>query len=185
MRLPTDNYGRAAIIFHWTVATLILVALVLAWVMPERLEPGRDTVLALHKSVGMIVLLLAALRLVWRHGNPVQAATGLTPLEARLSTLVHVLLYVIMIAIPVTGYLFSSASGQSLNFLGLETFPSPLATNRAFSRPMEFLHKTGQWAVYGVVGLHALAALYHYFVKRDGVLQRMLPLVGRGRAGTD
>jgi cytochrome b561 len=90
-----------------------------------------------------------------------------------------------MIAIPVTGYLFSSAAGQSLNFFGLETFPSPLATNRTFSRPMEFLHKTGQWAVYGVVGLHALAALYHYFIKRDGVLQRMLPVAGRSRTGAN
>lgn len=182
---PSESYGRAPIALHWAVATLIGVALVLAWVMPERREPGYDLVLELHKSVGMTVLLLAALRLAWRHGNPVRMAAGLTQMEARLSTLVHALLYVIMIAIPVTGYLFSSASGQSLNFFGLETFPSPLATSRTFSRPMEFLHKTGQWAVYGVVGLHALAALYHYFVKRDGVLQRMLPLAGRSRTGAD
>ncbi len=79
-----------------------------------------------------------------------------------------------MIAIPVTGSLFSSAEGQGLDFFGLFTAGSPLPTDRAFSRPIEFLHKTGQYAIYAFVGLHVLAALYHHFVKRDNVLQRML-----------
>jgi len=184
MPVPSNRYGRTAITLHWAVATLIGIALVLIWVTPRRNEPGYGTLLELHKSVGMMVLLLAALRLAWRRVNPVAPAAGLTPMEARLSALTHGLLYFIMIAIPLTGYLFSSAEGQSLTFFGLDTVASPLATSRTFSRPMEILHKTGQWAVYGVVGLHALAALYHYFIKRDGVLQRMLPRA-RSRVGAD
>lgn len=184
MAAPSNGYGRTAISLHWTVATLIGVALVLAWVLPRRNDPGYSTLLELHKSVGLLVLLLAVLRLGWRHLSPVLPAPGLTPLESQGSALTHALLYTVMIAIPLTGYLFTSAEGQGLSFFGLEIFASPLATNRTFSRPMEFLHKTGQWAVYGVVGLHVLAALYHYFVKRDGVLQRMLPFV-RSRAGAD
>jgi cytochrome b561 len=184
MSAPSDSYDRTAITLHWAVAILIGAALVLAWVMPERRAPGNDLLLELHKSVGMTVLLLAVLRLFWRYISPVMPTTGLTVPEARLSALVHALLYVIMIAIPLTGYLFSSAEGQSLTFFGLETFASPLATNKSFSRPVEFLHKAGQWAVYGVVGLHVLAALYHYFVRHDGVLQRMLPFI-RSRAGAD
>lgn len=185
MAAPSESYGRTAITLHWAVAILIAVALVLAWVMPGRRDPGYDTVLELHKSVGLAVLLLAALRLAWRSSRPVSEAAGLTPLETRLSALTHGLLYVIMIGIPLTGYLFSSAEGQSLTVFGLDTFASPLATNKTFSRPMEFLHKTGQWAVYILVGLHVMAALYHYFIRRDGVLQRMLPLLGRSRVGGD
>lgn len=184
MAAPSDRYGRTAIALHWAVATLIGVALVLAWVLPRRNDPGYSTLLELHKSVGMMVLLLAALRLGWRRIRPVLPVPGLTPLESQGSVLIHGLLYTVMLAIPLTGYLFTSAEGQGLSFFGLETFGSPLATNRTFARPMEILHKTGQWAVYGVVGLHVLAALYHYFVKRDGVLQRMLPLV-RSRAEAD
>lgn len=179
MSARSQSYGRTAIALHWAVAALIAAALVLAWAMPGRRDPGYDTVLELHKSVGLTVLFLVVLRLGWRRASPVLPAPGLTPMEYRGSALVHALLYMIMIAIPLTGYLFSSAEGQSLRFFGLETFASPLATSRSFSRPLEFLHKTGQWAVYGVVGLHVLAALYHYFLKHDGVLQRMLPLARR------
>ncbi|HTZ77543.1 MAG TPA: cytochrome b [Stellaceae bacterium] len=179
---PSDRYGGAAITLHWLVATLIAAALVLAWVLPHRRDPGYDLLLELHKSVGISVLLLAVLRLCWRYISPVLPAPGLTDMEARGSVAIHALLYVIMIGIPLTGYLFSSAEGQSLNFFGIATFASPLATDQTFSRPVEFLHKAGQWAVYGAVGLHVLAALYHYFVRRDGVLQRMLPFLG-SRAG--
>ena len=107
-------------------------------------------------------------------------AASLTPLETRLSELTHWALYAIMVLIPLTGYVFSSLEGQHLDFFGLFTAASPMATDRTLSRPLEFLHKTGQYAIYAFVGLHVLAALYHHFVKRDGVLQRMLPLGGAG-----
>ena len=172
----SERYGRAAITLHWTVAALIAASFVLAWVLPRKSAPGYDAILQWHKSVGLVVLAVVVLRLLWRQLNPVAPEPSLTPLEARLSALTHGLLYVTMIAIPLSGYLFSSAEGQGLNFFGLISTASPLATNRVFSRPVEFLHKTGQYAVYVLVGLHVLAALYHHFVKRDGVLRRMLPL---------
>jgi cytochrome b561 len=163
---------------HWVVTVLLSAALVLAWVLPRKSAPGYDAILELHKSVGMTVLVLVALRLFWRIAHPVAPAAGLTPVEARLSGLTHGALYVIMIAIPVTGYLFSSAEGQHLDFFDLVTVGSPMSPDRGFSVPMKFLHKTGQYAIYGFVGLHVLAALYHHFVKRDGMLRRMLPLPG-------
>jgi cytochrome b561 len=181
MKKLSERYDWAAMTLHWVIAILLSAALVLAWVLPRKSAPGYDGLLELHKSVGMTVLLLAALRLCWRLRNPVAPAAGLTPLESRLSGLTHWLLYAVMLAMPLTGYLFSSAQGQHLDFFGLFAAASPLPTNPAFASPMEFLHKTGQYAIYGFVGLHVLGALYHYFVKRDGVLQRMLPL----RGGTD
>jgi cytochrome b561 len=180
MKSLSGKYGPAAMTLHWVVAILLLAGLVLAWVLPRKSAPGYDTILELHKSVGIMVLALVVARLLWRIGNPVAPAAGLTPLETRLSELTHWALYAIMLLIPLTGYLFSSTDGQHLDFFGLFTAASPLPTDRTVSRPLEFLHKTGQYAIYGFVGLHVLAALYHYFVKRDGVLQRMLPLRGAG-----
>ncbi|HXP75536.1 MAG TPA: cytochrome b [Stellaceae bacterium] len=182
MKRLSEKYGRAAMALHWMVAIVLSVALVLAWVLPRRTEPGYDAILELHKAVGMMVLVLVLVvpRLLWRLGNPVASAVGLTSLEARLSELTHWALYAVMLIIPLTGYLFSSAEGQHIDFFGLFTTTSPLPADRTISRPLEFIHKTGQYAIYGFVGLHVLAALYHHFVKRDGVLRRMLPLRAMG-----
>jgi len=165
---------------HWIVAILLPAALVLAWVLPRRSAPGYEALLDLHKSIGILVLALVVPRLRWRFGHPVAPASSLTRLQARLSVLTHWALYAMMFLIPSTGYLFASAEGQHLDFFGVFTAASPLPTDRAVSRPLEFLHKTGQYAIYAFVGLHVLAALYHHFVKRDGVLQRMLPLRSAG-----
>lgn len=183
MSTLAKRYGKTAVALHWVVALLILVALVLAWVLPRKNAPGYDSLLELHKSVGLVVLAVVVSRLLWRFGNPVAPAVSLTPLEARLSEITHWALYAVMFLIPLTGYLFASMEGQHLDFFGLFTAGSPLPTDRTVSRPLEFLHKTGQYAIYGFVGLHVAAALYHHFVKRDGVLQRMLPML-RG-AGSD
>jgi cytochrome b561 len=156
--MVAKQYGGTAVILHWVVALLILAALVLAWVLPRKDAPGYDALLELHKSMGMAVLALVVLRLLWRLGNPVAPARGITPLEARLSELTHWALYAVMFLIPLTGYLFSSAEGQPLDFFGLFAAASPMPTDRAVSQPLEFLHKTGQYAVYGLVGLHVAAA---------------------------
>jgi len=178
MKRLSEKYGVAAKSLHWIVAILLSAALVLAWVLPRKSAPGYEALLDLHKSVGILVLVLVVPRLLWRLGHPVAPAATLTPLEARLSELTHWALYAVMFLIPLTGYLFASTEGQHLDLFGLFTAGSPLATDRTVSQPLEFLHKTGQYAIYAFVGLHVVAALYHHFVKRDGVLHRMLPLAG-------
>jgi cytochrome b561 len=178
MKRLSEKYGVPAMSLHWIVAILLSVAMVLAWVLPRKSAPGYDVLLELHKSVGILVLALVLPRLLWRLGHPVAPAASLTPLEARLSEITHWSLYAVIFVIPLSGYLFASAEGQHLDFFGLFTAGSPLPTDRTISSPMEFVHKTGQNVVYGLVGLHVLAALYHHFVKRDGVLQRMLPMRG-------
>ncbi len=182
MSTLSERYGRTAVVLHWLVALLIGAALVLAWVLPRRNAPGYDVLLELHKSVGMVVLAVVVPRLLWKLRNRVAPAASLTPIEARLSAITHWALYAIMLIIPLSGYLFSSAEGQHLDFFGLFTAASPMVTDRTISHAFEFVHKAGQNVVYVIVGLHVLAALYHYFVKRDGVLERMLPL---GSAGDD
>lgn len=178
MKRVSEKYGPAAVTLHWIVALVLSAALVIAWVLPRKSAPGYEAMLDLHKSVGILVLALVVPRLLWRLGNPVAPAASLTPIEAWLSHITHWALYAIMLLIPLTGYLYASAEGQHLDFFGWFTLASPLGSARAISRPMEFVHKTGQYAIYAVVGLHVAAALYHHFVKRDGVLRRMLPMRG-------
>ena len=160
---------------HWAIAALIAAAFVLAWVLPRRSAPGYDDRLSLHKSIGLTVLVLALGRLAWRYANPVRRATSLTPIEAQLAHATHLVLYAILIIIPLSGYLFSSWEGQGVTLFGLLHMGSPVASDRGLARPWEFVHRVGQYAVYAIVGLHVAAAAYHYFIKRDGVLQRMLP----------
>lgn len=175
MAMVSKQYGGLAKLLHWAVALLVLASLIYAWMLPRHSEPSYDSVLLWHKSFGIAVLVLIAVRLAWRAVNPVAPAATLTPLEALASRATHALLYATMLVLPITGYLFSSLQGQPLDLFGLVTLASPVATDRNTSLPLETIHKLGQYAVYILVGLHALAALYHHFIKRDGVLARMLP----------
>jgi cytochrome b561 len=176
MATVSERYGGMAKLLHWAVALLVLASLIYAWILPRHSDPTFQSVLLWHKSFGAAVLLLIVVRLIWRVGNPVAPAATLTPMEAWASRATHALLYATMLLLPITGYLFSSLEGQRLDLFGLVTLASPFATDRSISRPIEAIHKLGQWAVYILVGLHALAALYHHFIKRDGVLARMLPM---------
>lgn len=176
MAMESKHYGGMAKLLHWAVALLVLASLIYAWSLPRRSDPAYESVLLWHKSFGAAVLVLIAVRLAWRAGNPVAPAATLTPMEALASRATHALLYATMLLLPVTGYLFSSLEGQRLDLFGLVTLASPFAADRSISRPIEAIHKLGQWAVYILVGLHALAAFYHHFIKRDGVLARMLPM---------
>jgi|SRR5579864_1209766 len=175
MRKPADRYGTIAMTLHWVIVALIAATFVLAWVLPRRSAPGYEGWLSLHKSVGLMVLVLALGRLAWRRVNPVALARGLAPIEVKLSHVTHLLLYAILIIIPVSGYLFSSWDGEGVTLFGLVHLGTPFTTDRGLARPWELAHRLGQYVVYAIVGLHVLAALYHYFVKRDQVLQRMLP----------
>ena len=162
-------------VLHWVVALLLATALVLEWTLPRRAAPGYDDWLSLHKSIGLTVLALAFARLGWRLAHPVMPARGLTPLEAGLSRLTHLALYAILFLIPVSGYLFSSWEGQGVTIFGMEHVNSPFSIDRGLAQPWELIHRVGQYLVYAVVGLHVVAAIYHYVFRRDQVLQRMLP----------
>jgi cytochrome b561 len=174
MKTASDRYDAVAIFFHWAIAALITAALIIVWVSPSHRDPSYDYVMAFHKSAGILVLVLALARLIWRWRHPVAPAAGREPWEAWLSKLNHGLLYVIIIAIPLSGYLFTSALGDSLDFFNLAALPSPMAEHKAFADAAETFHVLGQWAVYAFVGIHVAGALYHYLIKRDRVLQRML-----------
>jgi cytochrome b561 len=126
------------------------------------------------------IFLLAVLRLAWRLGNPVPTPpAGIPPLQARLARVSHTLLYALLIVMPITGWIMSSALNLPVVYLGLIHIPSPFGVDQALGEAMKSVHQTLAVALLVLVCIHAAAAFYHHFVLRDDVLRRMLPWPSR------
>ena len=176
------RYTPTAQVFHWLTAALMFAALPLAWVMVNmpRTAENREDVYTLHKSVGLTVLALAVARLAWRAAHPAPPLPrGMASWEKVASHASHWLLYLVLLGMPVSGYLISAAGGHPVTYFGLFTVPS-LPKSEAAVQAGVWLHVvTGQWLVYALVALHLLASAWHVAVRRDGVLDRMLPAQDR------
>jgi cytochrome b561 len=175
------QYNAVARALHWLTVALLLAIIPLGLVMgglPRGLL--QDTFFVTHESLGLSVLGLSALRLLWRLAGPAPPpSTALGPLERRASGGVHALLYLLLFLMPVTGYLFVSFSGIELRYFGLIEVPSLVAKAKPRADLALSIHASLQWAIYALAALHIGAALYHYFRRRDNVLQRMLPALRR------
>lgn len=188
MPLKSDlsRWGALAQLFHWTIAVLILVQGTIGLVMvqlPKR--PSVIPVYDLHKSIGLTILTLAVLRLAWRaFDRRPPDPPGMPRWQHRVSRWTHVALYVLIFAVPLSGWLFDSASSlRPLHWWGLVTMPSLTGgPDRALKAFAENLHFTLFWVLFAVAALHVAAALKHHFLDRDEVLRRMLPR--RRRAST-
>jgi cytochrome b561 len=173
---PT-RYGAVAQAFHWLIAALIVTQFVLAN-MAEDLPIGAHklALFARHKSFGMTVLMLAILRLLWRWKNPPPAMPDhMSPLERKLARATHIAFYVLLFAMPMTGWLMSSAKNYSVSWFGLFTWPNLIGKNEAAFDFLRSTHDTLSGVLFGIAVLHILAALKHHFWNKDNVLLRMLP----------
>ena len=133
-----------------------------------------------HKSIGVTVLLLALARLAWRLMHPAPVPLAIMPVwQQRAATAVHALLYVLLLAIPLTGWLYSSAAGAQTAYLGLVQLPDLLARDKALAAQLKLVHVTLNYTTLALVVMHAAAALKHHVVDRDDVLRRMLPFAYR------
>ena len=178
---PAAHYDRAHRAFHWTMAAIIITAMLIglycAYQAPG--TPVRRYLLEWHKSLGMTALVLAVLRIAYR------LARAAPPHAERMGRLTHLAaggahlgLYGLMLALPLTGYAFSAMGGYSLPFFWLFQWPRLLPVDKAAVPVAEDLHLYAAWAIYIVVGLHVAAVAWHQFVRRDGVLARMWPRRG-------
>jgi cytochrome b561 len=173
----TDRYGAVAQWLHWITAILVLATLPLAWVMinMEPKNPSVPTLFLIHKSIGVTIFAVVAFRILWRGLNPAPPLLWtLEPWEAWTARINHFLLYLILLAMPVSGYITSAASNHPVNYFGLVTLPS-LPENKPLAHAAGEVHEALSWALYALVGLHILGTAYHLILKRDGVLDRMLP----------
>jgi cytochrome b561 len=173
----TDRYGPFAIFLHWAVAVLILVA----WLLPQVTDlVGRSeasVIIGLHRSIGVTVFALVLARVVWRFVSPPPALPAQTrPIIRLASHAGHAALYLLMLAVPVLGMLFTWASGRDIPVFGLITLPAPFAQDDSLRELFINLHALTANAILALVGLHVAAALFHQYVVKDGLLNRMLPV---------
>ncbi|AKM31122.1 cytochrome B [Pandoraea faecigallinarum] len=173
-----ERYAPPAIFFHWAVALLIVIAyaaVIAKGYLPKGSAP-RALSMTIHEWAGIAVLILAVPRLLWRL---VRGAPGALPGQgwpARFgSAAVHLLLYVFLFAQPVLGYLTLNAGGHGLTIPGLDmALPQFIDKDDELRRSIKDIHETLGSAFYWVIGLHALAALWHHYFRRDDTLRRML-----------
>jgi len=170
------QYGTTAKVFHWLVVALLLVQYSIGWLMPDihrGMKPGAG--MTFHISFGIVILLLIVLRLAWRLAHPVAPESSLPAWQRVSSEAVHWLLYALVLATTVSGWLFASFRGWGVSFFYL--FPMPMLTsdNAAAGKTIDGLHQVMEWSLLVVIGIHVAAALAHVFVYRDRIMQRMLP----------
>jgi cytochrome b561 len=176
-RNNAQRWGTVAQALHWLIALALLAQMTLGWVMVGwRLSPTKFELYALHKSIGITLLLLLLVRLGWRLLNLTPAPPpGTRRWEVRAARATHVLLYLLLFALPLTGYLINSASNFPLVVWGLVPVPNLTGENEALQATAEYLHLALFWVLALLVVLHVAAALRHHWVLKDEVLRRMLP----------
>jgi cytochrome b561 len=181
--IPTDvMYTRTAIALHWLTVALIATGFTLGkWMVDLPIAPQTLRVYAYHKWIGITVFLVTLARLAWRFAHPVRLPADLPAWQRRAATASHVSLYVLMLATPLSGWLFSSASGVQVIYLGVIALPNLVAKDAALAATLKSVHFALNFTLLALVLLHAGAALRHHFVERDRVLLRMLPAVSGGR----
>lgn len=168
-------YGLVAIGLHWLVAVTVpgLFGLGLWMVELTYYDPWYRTAPDVHKAVGVLLFITLVLRLLWRLGQPAPAPIG-RPWERALAGLVHALLYLLLFATMTAGYLISTADGRAVEVFGLFAVPASVSGLANQEDIAGAVHFWLAWALVGLVGLHALAALKHAIIDRDATLRRML-----------
>lgn len=178
---PTRHYTGTAIALHWLMAALILGTFAVGLYMHDLpLSPAKLRIYSWHKWAGVTAFLLVLARLAWRAGHPPPALPAtVPPWQRRAAHAGHALLYLLMIAVPLTGWLMSSAKGFQTVYFGVLPIPDLLGKDRELGKQLEEVHESLNYAMIALVAGHALAALKHHFIDRDDVLLRMRPRFGR------
>jgi cytochrome b561 len=172
----TPSYTGTAIALHWITAALILANLLLAVSMvPLPISPRKLQWYQWHKWIGVTVFLLTWLRLGWRLGHAPPPLVAMPAWQRRAARVSHALLYVLLVAIPLSGWLFSSAAGVQVVYLGVVPLPDLVSKDKALASALKTVHVGLNLTMVAVVCVHAAAAVRHHFAERDETLARMLP----------
>jgi cytochrome b561 len=173
-----QRYSSIAIALHWLIALLIVATFTLGLVMTDipGLTPTKLRYFSWHKWAGVTVLALAALRLLWRlRRTPPAYPDAMAPWQRRAAHLLHGLLYVMMFAVPLSGYFYSLAAGVPVVYFGLFPLPVLIDADPGLKPVLKALHYWLAMGLAALVALHVLAAFKHLLVDRDGIMGRMLP----------
>jgi cytochrome b561 len=169
------HYTRTAIVLHWLIAALVIAELAWGWWMQEipKQPPGpRADAFNLHKSIGLVVLLLMVVRLGWRLRHPPPPLPPMPVWNARLALANHFVMYVAVLVLTIGGYLGSAWSGFPVKFFGL-VLPSWTAAQPSLKELASVVHLVTSWVLLVAVTLHVAGTVKHALVDRNGVLARM------------
>lgn len=178
----TTRYTRTAIVLHWLTALLILSIIPLGMFMTDlKLSPLKLQLYSYHKWIGVTVALLVLVRLAWRCAHKPPALPADLPLwQQRAAHSVHHLLYILMLCIPVSGWLMSSAKGVPVVYLGWLQLPDLVSKDKTLGKLLETTHGLLAYTLLFLLALHLAAVIKHHFIDHDGTLSRMLPLLKKG-----
>jgi cytochrome b561 len=177
--VPTEAYKAPARYLHWIVAALVLSTFPVGVLMVDGgfSRPIQDSLYIYHKNIGVVILLLVFLRLLYRAMNPPpplpDSVQGMQRLAAHGT---HVLLYVLLLTMTISGYVRVKAGGFPIEFF--DWIPSPVPKSKPLEETAKAVHGTARFALFALILLHIGAAAFHGIVKKDGVFSRMWP--GRG-----
>ena len=177
LRNPNERWGAVSMAFHWLIVLLLLAQGTVGLLMGDMSRgPDKIAVYAFHKSVGITILALALARLLWRlyAGRPA-SVPGTPAWQERAASAMHGLLYALLFAAPISGWVMNSAAGFPLQWFGLFNLPSIAPHDHDLHELTESLHEWLFWLLVALAAAHAAAALYHHLFQRDATLVRMLP----------
>lgn len=174
IRNTAKTWGRLSILLHWLTALLILGLAAVGLIMTELpTSPMKMQIYALHKSFGLTVLGLTVIRLAWRLFSGVPENLPASKAQLLVAKTVHALMYALLFAIPLSGWLYNSASGFPLRWFGIPLPKLLTGFNPTIKDLAHFLHENLFYALALLLFLHAGAALWHHYIKRDDLLNRM------------
>lgn len=174
------RYGAVAIALHWLMALLLIGLVAMGLYMVSLADAGYDSwkilLILAHKQLGMLALVIAASRLFWRFANALPRLVDTLPdWQKVLARFVHLCFYGLMFALPVSGWLMSSAAGLSISVLGVFNLPDLVGRNDLLFQTLIQVHAALAFGLIACMVAHIGAALRHHFVARDATLKKMLP----------
>lgn len=170
-----ENYNPFHKILHWTIAVLVIGLLILGSLLDDVPKHMAETAYTIHKSFGVLVLVLMVIRLAWRATHRVpNLPLAISPLEKGLAHFSYFLWYVLLIAMPISGFIESQAAGYPPTFFGLFTFPTWIAKNEETAKLFANIHYWLAWIIFGLLIIHVLAPVKHRVFDKINLWKRML-----------
>jgi len=177
LRNSNERWGPVSQALHWLIVILILVMAYLGLTMVDLpATPHKVFVFMLHKSVGITILVLVTLRLGWRlyAGTP-DRLPGIPTWQSRIASLTHAALYLLLFALPISGWVVNSSTGFPLRWFNLLNLPAIATKSESLHAISTTVHEALFWTLAVLALVHAAAAIYHHLFQRDATLARMLP----------
>ena len=172
-----SQYSSFSKFLHWIIALAVLCMLIVGFFLDEVPDQYAGTVYMLHKSIGITILFLMILRFIWVHASGKPDLPDTVPLwEKVFSRIVQYGFYLLLLIMPLSGWIMSVAADKIPNYFGLFKMPLPWITpNKSLAEFMEESHLIIAWVIVAFICLHVAGALKHHFINKDSVLKKMLP----------